>query len=451
MGTKNRQGRAEKQRKRQRERAAPRSRPAAAGGRPSEFDALLVRNLLISAARAFREGDLEVGAGFVAALDHSHSDGQERRMVADGLAELGAEALRSVWRAGWQPADVARLVDRKVGARHGRFVVDLIAADARRYAGQPIDPRWSDQLGAVGAEVWWAGDDPHLDQWAAREGLGRYEALTCGIEVLAVLLHLPPIPRLCDPPGEPLRGPAVRSSRHGGVGGPRVLDKVRALLAKAESTTFAEEAEALTVKAQALMARHSIDEAMIGAAATGGAGTHTVGVRLAVDDPYASAKSMLLSEVAVANGCRSVWSRDLGSSTVFGFESDVEFVEVLYTSLLVQATSAMVSAGTQVDRHGRSRTRSFRQSFLVAYAGRIGERLRSTREAGERSAVQEYGEALLPVLADRSAAVDEAVGAVFPRLATHSVGINNAAGWAAGTAAAELASLSGRTEVTRPA
>jgi hypothetical protein len=31
-------------------------------------------------------------------------------------------------------------------------------------------------------------------------------------------------------------------------------------------------------------------------------------------------------------------SKHLGFSTVFGYESDLEFVDVLYTSLLVQAT-----------------------------------------------------------------------------------------------------------------
>jgi hypothetical protein len=443
MGTGNRQRRAQKHRKVNRAAAHPR---AAERSARSEFDPLLVRNMLISAAKAFREADLDLGAAFVAALEQGASGVHERRMVAEQVDVLGTETVRSVWRAGWQPADVARLVDRKVGARHGRFVVDVIAADARRYTCEPVAARWSDQLSALGAEVWWSSDEPHLEEWAVREGLSRTDALMCATEVLAVLLHLPSLPRLCDPPGEPRLGRAVRTARSA-PGDLRMLDRVRALLAKAESTTFAEEAEALTLKAQELMARHSIDEAMIGVA--GGPDALTIGVRVSVDDPYASAKSMLLSEVASANGSRSVWSRDLGFSTVFGFESDVDFVDVLYTSLLVQATSAMVAAGAQINRQGQSRTRSFRQSFLVAYAGRIGERLRVARAASEHSAVEEYGDALLPVLADRSAAVDEAVGAVFPRLATHSVAINNAAGWAAGKAAAELASLSARTEVAR--
>lgn len=225
----------------------------------------------------------------------------------------------------------------------------------------------------------------------------------------------------------------------------RVLEKVRALLAKAESTTFPEEAEALSAKAQELMARHAIDDVMV----RGGrpAGEAPTGVRLTVDDPYASAKSVLLSEVASANRCRSVWSRGLGFSTVMGFESDLEFVQLLYTSLLVQATSAMVAAGAQVDRWGRSRTRSFRQAFLIAYAARIGQRLREAEASTQAAAVEEYGDAFLPVLADRTAAVAAACAAAFPFVVNRSVSISNAAGWAAGAAAADLASLSGRTEV----
>ena len=228
-----------------------------------------------------------------------------------------------------------------------------------------------------------------------------------------------------------------------------VLEKVRALLAKAESTTFPEEAEALSAKAQEFMARHAIDEAMVGAGAGAGGriGGGPTGVRVPVDDPYAGAKSILLSEVAAANRCRAVWSKGLGLSTVLGFEADLQFVDILYTSLLVQATSAMVAAGSQVDHSGRTRTRSFRQAFLLAYARRIGQRLREAEAASRAAATEQYGEALLPVLADRSAAVKAAEAEAFPYLVSRSVSISNAAGWAAGKAAADLASLSGRTEV----
>jgi hypothetical protein len=47
----------------------------------------------------------------------------------------------------------------------------------------------------------------------------------------------------------------------------RMLDRVRALLAKAESTEFPKEAEALSARAQELMARHRIDRALLAALA----------------------------------------------------------------------------------------------------------------------------------------------------------------------------------------
>jgi hypothetical protein len=319
-------------------------------------------------------------------------------VLAEGMPQAAVEletvlgeGMRSARSRNWEPADVVRQVERQLGAGHAGYV------------------------------------------GARRSELTTIEALARGDEVLALLLVLPPLPSL----GLGQRRPRARS------GDPRILEKVRALLAKAESTTFPEEAEALSAKAQELMARHAIDEAMV----AHGTDDAPSGIRVPIDDPYAAPKSVLLHVVASANRCRAVWSKHLGFSTVLGFEPDLEFVDVLYTSLLVQATSAMVAAGSQVDRYGRSRTRSFRQSFLLAYAHRIGDRLRAAEAAGRAEAADEYGEALLPVLADRSAAVEAAFEEAFPDAVNRALDVSNAAGWAAGRAAADLASLSGRTEV----
>ncbi|MDQ6948626.1 MAG: DUF2786 domain-containing protein [Actinomycetota bacterium] len=402
-----------------------------------------MRSLLWAAAVAYRQEDEPAYRELIAYLDHGRPGRDDGRLVASSLGACLAEEVRRAWVHGWQPADVVRVAARELGSGHARYVTDVIAADALRYAGSVVDPRWTDQLVDLGAGVWWGSRTTHHEQWRARAGMAVGDALAVGVEVLALLGHLPELPLLCVPPGEP--GHVSRSRRRPDGHGGRMLVRVRALLAKAESTTFADEAEALTAKAQELMARHAIDEAMVDGGATGGDGP--VGVRLAVDDPYASAKSLLLSEVASANSCRAVWSKVFGFSTVFGFDNEVEFVEVLYTSLLVQATAAMNAAGSQVDRYGRSRTRSFRQSFLVAYASRIGDRLRAAGAAGRASATVEYGDALLPVLADRSSAVDDVVGSAFPKMQTRSFGMSNHAGWAAGSAAADLASLSVRPEV----
>ena len=73
-----------------------------------------------------------------------------------------------------------------------------------------------------------------------------------------------------------------------------VLEKVRALLAKAESSTFEAEAEALTAKAQELMARHRIERALV-ERRTNGARSQPIARRIQVDDPYSDPKALLLA------------------------------------------------------------------------------------------------------------------------------------------------------------
>lgn len=352
---------------------------------------LSVRELIAAAAGAARDG---------AGWRYRELLGVLAGAFPQAAGELEAALRAAVAQAQarqWEPAELCRQADRRFGALHAALVSCLIEGRV----SLPVD------------------------------------SLPVAVEVLGLLQSLPALPRLGG--GAPRRHAANT----------KVLEKVRALLAKAESTTFPEEAEALSAKAQELMARHAIDAAMVGSGAdgAGAASDGPTGVRVPVDDPYASPKSILLAEVAAANRCRAVWSKGLGFSTVLGFEPDLEFVDILYTSLLVQATSAMVAAGSQIDRTGRSRTRSFRQAFLLAYASRIGQRLREAEAASRAAAAEQYGPALLPVLADRSAAVRAAEAAAFPHLVSRSVSISNAAGWAAGQAAADLASLSGRTEV----
>lgn len=216
--------------------------------------------------------------------------------------------------------------------------------------------------------------------------------------------------------------------------------RIRALLAKAESTEFAEEAEALTAKAQQLMARYSIDEALL-AAGTEGGGDGPGACRIGVEEPYADAKAVLLDAVAAANRCRSVWSADFGFSTVVGFDADLDAVELLYTSLLLQATTAMNRAADRRHLRDRSRrTKDFRQSFLVAYAARIRQRLAAASGEAVREAAAEVRTAL-PVLAARELAVDDAADRMFPATTSHRLRGRDIDGWQLGAAAADRAEL----------
>ncbi|NEB84814.1 DUF2786 domain-containing protein, partial [Streptomyces anulatus] len=228
-------------------------------------------------------------------------------------------------------------------------------------------PRWRRQLAELPAPV-------------PRNRPDRFRYAGDLLELYRLLLRLPAIEPVGPPPG----AAADRLHRPPAADEPRMLTRIRALLAKAEATGFPEEAEALTAKAQELMARHSIDEALLAAR------THsreTPGAcRIGVEPPYESARAILLDAVASANRCRAVWNDDLGFTTVVGFEPDLEAVELLFTSLLVQGTAAMTRAEAGQRAGGRKRTKTFRQAFWMGYAQRLGRRLADGAERATAAA-----------------------------------------------------------------
>ncbi|MFJ8579288.1 DUF2786 domain-containing protein [Micromonospora sp. NPDC093277] len=363
----------------------------------------------------------------------------DRLVVGDGPtvdAALLARLVRGVgrlWPRGWQPVDLDRIATRRLAARGVRMLRDVLAAQ-RRKQPDPVPPWFDDQLAELGAG--WDGDTGWLDRRADGD---RITALRDAVEALALVEGLPPVAVLRPPPGGTAAAPRAAAP----AGASRMLDRVRALLAKAESTTFPAEAEALTGKAQELMARHSIDAALLDATAE--RPDQPSGVRLGTDAPYAAAKALLIQEVAAANRCESVWSDDLGFATVLGFPADLAAVELLHTSLLVQATTAMLRGRGERTGNGRGggrRTKGYDESFLNAFALRIGERLRAATSAADRAAAEERGDdRLLPVLAARSDAVRERVDQLFPGVTRHRLQVRDAEGWTSGTSAADRASL----------
>jgi len=364
------------------------------------------------------------------------------RQAADrAMASALAGTIGGLWRGGWQPADIARWTTRERGPRHTRLAVDAIAAQLRIYPAVTVDEIFQTQLDALEARIWWNRDDDYLDAFAAQERIERPAAVRIMLQVICLVASAPALPMLCPPPGKARRGTPDPARQATSVADDKILLKVRALLAKAESTDFSEEAEAFTAGAQKLMARHSIDYALL--AHQTGQHQAPVGRRIAIDNPYEGPKAALLDVIASANRCRSVWSKSLGFATVLGFADALAAVELLFTSLLVQATSALMQAGSRRDAYGRSRTRTFRQSFLSAYAHRIGERLdTATHEAEQEAAATTGGRNLLPVLADRDHAVNQATEEMFPQITlTTMTRSHDAAGWASGIAAANRAHL----------
>lgn len=218
---------------------------------------------------------------------------------------------------------------------------------------------------------------------------------------------------------------------------PGVVRRVRALLAKAESTNFEPEAMALMAKAQQLIARHSLDAAALDSDQR----ERVASRRIFLDDPYARARFHLLGQIARACGCRALWSSGLGYSTVYGFPTDLAATELLYVSLESQAFVAMAAAQARAPIWDATRVAPYRRAFLYAFTSRVGERMRKTRTDTVADATAKHGNELVPVLAAREQAVEAAVLAAHPHTRTTSWSASDGSGWAAGDAAGQRATL----------
>jgi len=228
-----------------------------------------------------------------------------------------------------------------------------------------------------------------------------------------------------------------------------MLTKVRKLLAKAEDpAATAEEAETYTAKAAELVAAYGIDQALLAHAEPG---RDRVGDRVVtVDAPYAQDKAELLSGVASQLRCqavqRSVWAdgRKQLSLHLFGFESDLLRAEVLYTSLLLQATHGLTRArapfGEQLAAFRRSWLRGFTYAVITRLAG-AEDRAREEAEAARADLSDESSVAL--VLADRTAEVSSTLREHYPRVRQARARTLSGSGLPQGWAAGQRADLGG--------
>ena len=127
-----------------------------------------------------------------------------------------------------------------------------------------------------------------------------------------------------------------------------LLARVRKLLAKAEADGVTpDEAQALTAKAAELMAKYGIDRALL--AAQRPETDRPADRKVDIDNPWARVQAHLLCGLASALRCQCVILPRPGPGSrihIFGFASDIERTDVLYTSLLLQMWHGL--AATQV-------------------------------------------------------------------------------------------------------
>ncbi|SFW63953.1 DUF2786 domain-containing protein [Amycolatopsis australiensis] len=185
------------------------------------------------------------------------------------------------------------------------------------------------------------------------------------------------------------------------------LERIRKLLAKAEDPAVTEaEAEAYNKKAAELVARYGIDQAMLAAS---GASADEIGtLKIPMNDPYSRDKASLLTSVAYPLRCRTLLHRlgqKVESVTVFGFRSDLGRVELLFTSLLLQANTQLTRV--RPDGFFPESLAAYRRTWLHGFARAVHERLSRAEQDAVRTAVPGERSAEL-VVRDRAQMVQHA-------------------------------------------
>ena len=442
MGTKNKQRRQAKAKQRAEEARRRASRASSAWGsaasqsdreRPGGEDVQAIRDALWTVT-GLRRGDGSAAWRAIYTAEPAVLGAQAEVVIEQIVARL--------WGIGWQPAELVRNA-RRSEARLGRVVAQAVVNDHTRRDRRTIHPLWVaqvDEIAGVSARPGWLIDLVDSDTSVTAASLTQ-----AVMESLRLLGHVGPLPTILPPPGSDPdtwdRGDDAPATDD------PVLAKVRALLAQAESTTFEAEAETFMAKAQELIARHAIDTALLWSKSA--RTTRPVTIRLPIDDPYIDQKSLLLHLVAESSQCRAVLHPSYALMSVVGFAADVAAAEMLYTSLLVQSQAAMQAEVGNAPPGARVRGRSFRSSFLQAYAHRVGTRLADINQTVQDAVESEHAAlpaaevtSLLPALVAREEAIDTEVGELFGELKKQPFKRTyDALGWTRGDLAGERAEL----------
>ncbi len=229
-----------------------------------------------------------------------------------------------------------------------------------------------------------------------------------------------------------------------------LLDRVRKLLAKAEAEGVTPaEAQALTAKAAELMAKYGIDLALLAADRPE---TDTPADRLiTIENPWGREKAHLLAGLASALRCQCVLLASASGSRVhvFGYASDIDRTDVLYTSVLLQMWHGL--AGARVPEWSRS-PRAWRRSWLLGYASAVVSRVRAAEHNAVAAAVRPTtpgSDRTALVLADRSLVIRGHAERAYPVTRKARVTYSGS-GYGDGYAQGQRADIGGRRLSGRP-
>lgn len=208
------------------------------------------------------------------------------------------------------------------------------------------------------------------------------------------------------------------------------INKILALLAKAESSEFEAESATYLAKAQELMIKHAVEESQLRPEERETIGSETVTVSRARPD------KTLMTVAALSVGVQFIQYSNSDRGLLFGTPSDITFVKALYASLVLQRERFLSREHKPYYENGRS----FNHSFRVGFAGRVHARFKESK----RVAVETSGPGTDLVLVTKDKQVEKAVhDQIGKTRTTAAVRASSHAGHSAGKAAANRADISG--------
>ncbi|TJZ81215.1 DUF2786 domain-containing protein [Rhodococcus oryzae] len=171
----------------------------------------------------------------------------------------------------------------------------------------------------------------------------------------------------------------------------KMLARIGGLLRQAESTTNPHEAQAFMEAAQRLATATSIDLA-VARSHTSRREQRVTPTQRVVAIGETGKKGLrtyvhLFVSIAAANDVQCDVAHNSTQVFAYGFGTDIDACEALYSSLLVQmvrASDAFIKSGAHRPVAGVTA----RLNFQLAFAARIGERLATAKKAAEAEAVR---------------------------------------------------------------
>lgn len=183
-------------------------------------------------------------------------------------------------------------------------------------------------------------------------------------------------------------------------------DKIAKLLAMAEGATNEDMAANYLTKASDLRLRMMISDEDIRRAGGADRKSEDMIKKIVLRDKHAAyvkARRELMTWLASIYNARITMASDRSFMCLYGFESDIAFIEQMYASLILQLATHMKNDQARRVNDGAS-TRSWQTSYAHGWVGRVAQRLRDARQRQEHDVVAEVAGTAL-VLRDRGVAV----------------------------------------------